>query len=162
MEKDIKGLAEKKLAEKLTKIYKWGAGSERAGYYDPEEAQEAILSDAQEIITTLEKEFGYILLKSSEMKIIGGNPYDKSEESYKFMYVENQIWKPESVKLLAVTAYNDGKTDQLLADQKAHAGMTKELIDAYEGMLDGMGLGQDNFKASDWQNVQDLKARYGG
>lgn len=37
------------VAKKLLETYNWGAGAERAGYYDPDEAQEAIDRDAREI-----------------------------------------------------------------------------------------------------------------
>ncbi len=36
-----------------------------------------------------------------------------------------------------------------------------EVAGAYEGLLDSMGLGIDNFKKSDWDYVQEIKSRYG-
>ncbi len=36
-----------------------------------------------------------------------------------------------------------------------------EVADAYEGLLDGMGLGIDNFKKSDWDYVQEIRSRFG-
>jgi len=35
----------------------------------------------------------------------------------------------------------------------------EQVFEAYDNMLDGMGLGRDNFKVSDWDYVQSLKAK---
>ena len=146
MEKDIKGLAEKKLAEKLTKIYKWGAGSERAGYYDPEEAQEAILSDAQEIITTLEKEFGYII-STSKMKLIGD---------------EENIW--HNFPIAEIEAWQDGRNKQLSADRLTRdkkreelEARNKKLVDALKSIREWLMFPKEIKEDGVW-NEQFVKA----
>ena len=61
MTKDVR----EQIAQKLTVLYKWAALCERQGYYDPEEAQEALHEDADEIIALL-KENGYVRLADDQ------------------------------------------------------------------------------------------------
>lgn len=46
---------------------------------------------------------------------------------------------------------------QLDQDEKEYRVKFEELIDAYESMLENVGLRQGNFKASDWKYVKALK-----
>jgi len=49
-----------------------------------------------------------------------------------------------------------------MASETQHAKDQKQIeqvFEAYDNMLDGMGLGRDNFKVSDWDYVQSLKAK---
>ena len=61
MTKDVR----EQIAQKLTVLYKWAALCERQGYYDPEEAQEALHEDADEILALL-KENGYVRLADDQ------------------------------------------------------------------------------------------------
>ena len=61
MTKDVR----EQIAQKLTVLYKWAALCERQGYYDPEEAQEALHEDADEILALL-KENGWVRLADDQ------------------------------------------------------------------------------------------------
>ena len=47
--------------------------------------------------------------------------------------------------------------DEVRAEERKNT--AKQIIEAYDAMLDGMGLGKNNFKKSDWDYVQSLKER---
>jgi len=62
------------------------------------------------------------------------------------------------------TMVNEYELRQMIngAVVEARTAVAREIISAYDDMLDGMGKGQDDFKKSDWDYVQSLKFRYQG
>lgn len=104
-------------------------------------------------------------------------PEELREKIAKIARIEN--WRTCSLELRWENGYckdkecSDCKADQILSlaqqyyepririkDAECQARI-EALIDAYESMLDGMGLGKGNFKKSDWEYKESLKARLG-
>jgi len=55
-------------------------------------------------------------------------------------------------------AIAQAQLDQDKIDGKAEClARVKEIVEAYEHMLDGVGKGEDDFKKSDWDYLQALK-----
>ena len=52
------------------------------------------------------------------------------------------------------------KLQAALSIRLERAKVAGEIIDAYESMLDGMGLGESNFKVSDWGYKEQIIAQY--
>ena len=53
-------------------------------------------------------------------------------------------------------------TDAIDSILEAHKAGVREIFEAYDNLLDGMGYGIDDFKLSAWQWVEELKQKYGG
>jgi hypothetical protein len=59
----------------------------------------------------------------------------------------------QDLRLVEAVAPDEAREAVAQAREQENA----KIFDAVDGLLDGMGLGEDNFKASDWKNLEQLR-----